>query len=103
MQRLSVGLLSGALALSMAGPGAAAETATTRSVTMPFAECLSIISEVAKEVDRQPVDLVSTADSRVVRINADDGFVRVSCSRPDSRMVLTRSPVPEAAGMTASR
>jgi len=38
-----------------------------------------------------------------VRVNASDGFVTVSCERDSSRMTLTKSPVPEAAGMTASR
>jgi hypothetical protein len=70
---------------------------------MPFTECLAIIAEASQEVDEEPVRLVSTDDEVSVRINASDGFVTVSCSRPDNRMVLTKSPVPAAAGLTASR
>jgi hypothetical protein len=37
------------------------------------------------------------------RIQASDGFVTVSCDRGANKITLTKSPVPEAAGMTAAR
>ena len=103
MRPLSVALLFGVAGLSLSGLDARAEAATTRTATMPFSECLSIIAEAAQEVDEEPVKLVSSSDLVTVRINASDGFVTVSCSRPDSRMTLTRSAVPAAAGLSASR
>jgi hypothetical protein len=102
MRPLLVALLFGVFGLSFSGLDARAE-ANTRVAMMPFSECLSIISEASQEVDEEPVKLVSTGDLVTVRINASDGFVTVSCSRPDSRMTLTRSAVPAAAGLSASR
>ena len=81
--------------------GSAAQSADTRVASMPFGECLSIINEAAQDVGEEPVKLVSTSDIVTVRINASDGFVTVSCDRRNDRMTLTKSPVPEAAGMTA--
>lgn len=103
MRALWIGLVFGAFGIVAAGPVARAETADTRIATMPFAECLAIIAEVAQEMDEDPVTLVGTDDLTTVRINASDGFVTVSCSRPDNRMTLTKSPVPAAAGLSASR
>ena len=82
--------------------GSAALAADTRIASMPFSECLSIINEAAQDVDEEPVKLVSTDDMVTVRINASDGFVTVSCDRSASKMTLTKSPVTEAAGLTAS-
>jgi ABC-type glycerol-3-phosphate transport system substrate-binding protein len=83
--------------------GAQAQSADTRIAAMPFAECLSIISEAAQEMDEEPVKLVNTSDIVTARIQASDGFVTVSCDRSDNKITLTKSPVPEAAGMTAAR
>ncbi|WP_114945164.1 hypothetical protein [Microvirga calopogonii] len=82
--------------------GSAALSADTRIASMPFSECLSIINEAAQDVDEEPVKLVSKDDMVTVRINASDGFVTVSCDRSANKMTLTKSPVPEAAGLTAS-
>lgn len=93
----------GTLGALAAGSAALAQSADTRIASMPFGECLSIINEAAQEVDEEPVKLVSTSDVVTVRINASDGFVTVSCDRSSNKMTLTKSPVPEAAGMTAAR
>ena len=103
MRPLVAALLFAVAGLSLSDLDARAEAANTRVATMPFAECLSIISEAAQEVDEEPVKLVSSSDLVTVRINASDGFVTVSCSRADGRMTLTRSAVPAAAGLSASR
>jgi hypothetical protein len=87
--------------LGAVAAGSAAQSADTRIASMPFGECLSIINEAAQDVDEEPVKLVSTSDVVTVRINASDGFVTVSCDRASSKMTLTKSPVPEAAGMSA--
>jgi hypothetical protein len=103
MRSFLMAILIGTFAASAAGASARAQSADTRIASMPFAECLSIISEAAQEVDEEPVKLVSTSDVVTVRIHASDGFVTVSCNRGDNKMTLTKSSVPEAAGMTAAR
>ena len=103
MRSSLMAILFGAFAALAASSGAQAQSADTRIASMPFAECLAIISEAAQDVDEEPVKLVSTSDEVTVRINASDGFVTVSCNRGSNKMTLTKSPVPEAAGMTAAR
>ena len=103
MRSSLLAIMFGALGALAAGSAALAQSADTRIASMPFGECLSIINEAAQEVDEEPVKLVSTSDVVTVRINASDGFVTVSCDRSANKMTLTKSPVPEAAGMTAAR
>jgi hypothetical protein len=103
MRSLSAILLMVVSSVLVASAGARAETANTRVAPMPYAECLAIIAEASQEVDEEPVILVSSDDLQTVRINASDGFVTVSCDRTENKMTLTKSPVPEAAGMSASR
>jgi len=99
MRRLAIAFL-----LGMTGSlSVHAEDVNTRVVTMPYSECLAIIDETAGEIGEAPVKLVNTNDETKVRINASDGFVTVSCERSGNRMVLTKSPVPDAAGLTAAR
>ncbi len=102
MRSLLMAILAGTLGATAAGV-AQAQSSDTRIASMPFGECLAIINEAAQEVDEEPVKLVSTSDVVTVRIHASDGFVTVSCNRSDNKMTLTKSPVPEAAGMTAAR
>ena len=103
MRSTLLAMLIGTLGVLAAGSAAQAQSADTRIASMPFDECLSIISEAAQDVDEAPVKLVNTSDTVTVRINASDGFVTVSCDRSSSKMTLTKSPVPEAAGMTVAR
>jgi hypothetical protein len=102
MRSSLLAIVLGALSALAAGSAALAQSADTRIASMPFGECLSIISEAAQEVDEEPVKLVSTSDVVTVRISAADGFVTVSCDRSSSKMTLTKSAVPEAAGMSAA-
>jgi len=103
MRSSSIAVLIGTLSILTTGFGAQAQSADTRIASMPFSECLAIVNEAAQEVDENPVKLVNTSDVVTVRINASDGFVTVSCDRSSSKMTLTKSPVPEAAGMSAAR
>jgi hypothetical protein len=103
MRSTLLATMLGTLSVIAASSAALAQSADTRIASMPFGECLSIINEAAQEVDEEPVKLVSTSDMVTVRINASDGFVTVSCDRSSNKMTLTKSPVPEAAGMTAAR
>ena len=95
-------ILAGTFSMAAIG-GVQAQSADTRIASMPFGECLSIISEAAQEMDEEPIKLVNTNDVVTARIQASDGFVTVSCDRSDNKITLTKSPVPEAAGMTATR
>ena len=103
MRSSTIAMLSGIMMALSFGSAAQAQSADTRIASMPFDECLAIIDEAAQEMDEEPVKLVSTSDMVTVRLSASDGFVTVSCDRSSKRMTLTKSPVPAAAGMTASR
>jgi hypothetical protein len=102
MRSSLLAIMLGTMGVLASGSVVLAQSADTRIASMPFGECLSIINEAAQEVDEEPVKLVSTNDVVTVRISASDGFVTVSCDRSNSKMTLTKSPVPEAAGMTAA-
>lgn len=102
MRSLARAFLLGTFGIISAFSVAQAEDANTRVAAMPYAECLAIIAETAQDLDEAPVMLVKNDNETSVRIQASDGFVTVSCSRPD-KMVLTKSPVPEAAGISAAR
>lgn len=82
---------------------AQAEDANARIAPLPYLECLSIIAEISQEMGEPPVQLINNDEETSVRINASDGFITISCGRTIDKMVLTKSPVPEAAGMTAAR
>ena len=103
MRSSSTAILIATLSILATGFGVQAQSADTRIAPMPFSECLAIINEAAEDVDEEPVKLVNTSDVVTVRINASDGFVTVSCDRSSNKMTLTKSPVPEAAGMSAAR
>ncbi len=82
---------------------AQADDANTRIAALPYSDCLSIIAEASHEMDEAPVQLINNEEETSVRINASDGFVTITCHRNTDKMVLTKSPVPKAAGVTASR
>jgi len=102
MRTLAIKSLLGAFGIVSFTSAALAEDANTRVASMPYSECLSIIAEAAQEVGEAPIQTINNDEETTVRINASDGFVTVSCSRA-GKMMLTKSPVPEAAGMTATR
>ena len=103
MRSSTIAMLSGLMMALAVGSAARAQSADTRVASMPFSECLAIIDEASQEMDGEPVKLVSTSDKVTVRLEASDGFVTGSCDRGSERMTLTKSPVPGAAGMSASR
>jgi hypothetical protein len=102
MRSLLTAILVGTFCSAVLG-AAQAQSSDTRIASMPFGECLSIIGEAAQEMDEEPVKLVNTSDVVTARIHASDGFVTVTCDRSANKITLTKSPVPEAAGMTAAR
>jgi len=102
MKALAITFLLGAFGIFSSTAAVQAQDADTRVAAMPYSECLSIIAEAAQELGEAPVQTINNEEETTVRINASDGFVTVSCSRA-GKMMLTKSSVPEAAGMTAAR
>jgi hypothetical protein len=102
MRSLAMIILLGAFGITASSAAVQAEEANTRTAAMPYSDCLAIIAETAQELDETPVQTVDNDEETTVRINAADGFVTVSCSRAN-KIVLSKSPVPAAAGMTAAR
>jgi hypothetical protein len=89
IDRLMTGLV--ALALSCtAGAGAANAGAGSRTEPMSFGECLALVEEVSEELGVTPVNILRTKDVWVMRVDAVDGAIVITCNRPDSRLTLTR-------------
>lgn len=70
----------------------AALPSRTRTETMPFGECISLMEEVAEQLHSNPVTILRTGDVRIVRIDATDGAVILTCNRAENQMVLTKKP-----------
>jgi uncharacterized lipoprotein YmbA len=64
----------------------------SRTETMPFGQCIALVDDVAETLDANPITVLRTSDVRIVRIEAADGIVILSCNRPENRMVLTKRP-----------
>ena len=62
------------------------------SQSMDFESCLANITGVATELGVAPINIVETSVVRMVRFNTTDGSVLVTCSAPDQKMVITKSP-----------
>ena len=60
--------------------------------TMSYRDCINQISVVATQFGVAPINIVETSAMRTVRFPTSDGSVLVTCSRPDRKMVLIRSP-----------
>jgi hypothetical protein len=66
--------------------------AETRMETMPFGQCIGLAEDVAVGLKTHPITILRTTEVRVVRIDAADGVVILTCNRSDNRMVLTKRP-----------
>jgi hypothetical protein len=66
--------------------------AETRTETMPFGQCIGLAEDVAEGLNTNPVTILRTTEVRVVRIDAADGVVILTCNRSENRMVLTKRP-----------
>lgn len=67
-------------------------TSVSRTESMPFVQCIGLAEDVAEQLQTNPVTILRTSDVRVVRIEAHDGVVILSCNRTENRMVLTKRP-----------
>ena len=60
---------------------------------LPFEDCLLLIRDVGQSLGIEGTNVVETSDMRLVRFSVSDGSLLVTCSRPDSKIVMVRSPV----------
>jgi hypothetical protein len=60
---------------------------------LPFEDCLLLIQDVGQSLGVEATSVVETSDMRFVRFSVSDGSLLVTCSRPDSKIVMVRSPV----------
>jgi len=66
--------------------------AASASEEVDFDECIGRIERLSEQSDTAPINIVETSVLRIARFPADDGSVLISCSRPDRKMVITKSP-----------
>jgi hypothetical protein len=71
---------------------AVADDVQSEAKTMPFDQCLRLIRQAGTQLGIPPINIVETNDLRVTRFCTIDGSVLVSCSRPDEKLVMTKSP-----------
>ena len=64
------------------------EVTSSRSLPMPFEACKEWIVQTADQIGSAPVTLVDSRDVRIVRFQADNGSVLVTCSRKDRKAVI---------------
>lgn len=77
---------------AMAPAASSSSGIESTSKAMGFEQCLGEIQSYATQLGVAPVNVAETNDLRIVRFVARDGSVLITCSRPDGKMVLTRSP-----------
>lgn len=63
----------------------------TQTQSMSFEDCLATIRRVSGQFATAPINIVETDILRVVRFPTTDGSVLVSCSRPDRKLIVTKS------------
>jgi hypothetical protein len=63
----------------------------TQTREISFSGCLAVIAQVSGQYDAPPVNVVETSDLRIVKWFLSDGNVMVACSRPDGKMVVTKT------------
>jgi hypothetical protein len=79
-----------ALAVTLSVSTAAAMESTSRALPLAFNKCPGVIVFVGDQIGVSPTNIVETNVTRVVRFDAEDGSVLITCSRPDQKMVITR-------------
>ena len=68
-----------------------AKALETQTQSMSFEACLGVIRNIASQFATAPINIAETNDMRIVRFVTDDGSVLVTCSRPDHKMIVTKS------------
>lgn len=82
-------LVASIVSVSMSMPSQAA--VESQAVAMSFESCLSKIRSTASQLGVAPINIAETNDLRMARFPTSDGSVLITCSRPDGRMVVTKS------------
>lgn len=80
--------------LVAAASGVAMAEASSQSVRATFDECLATQSRVIAQLNVSPSDIVhivNTSQMTMTRVCTVDGSVLISCSKPDEKMVITKS------------
>jgi hypothetical protein len=65
--------------------------ASSQAVSMSFDVCLARIRSTSTQLGVAPINIAETTDVRMVRFVTSDGSVLITCSRPDGKMVVTKS------------
>ncbi len=76
------------LAMLVSGSAYAAES---QSMTMEFEQCLEVIRRTSTDLGVAPINIAETNIMRIVRYVTEDGSVLITCSKPDRKMVVTKS------------
>ena len=85
------GVVEGLAASEAADSGQSSPAPISESRSLSFDACNSAINDMSGQIGVRPLEIVNTQDVRTVRMLADDGSVLITCSKPDRRMVVTRS------------
>jgi len=75
-------------------PTSAFAAEISESTPMSFEECLSRKEAVVAQLRVNPSDIITVVNTNMVTITklcTVDGSVLVTCSKPDKKMVITRS------------
>ncbi|WP_323015481.1 hypothetical protein [Devosia sp.] len=82
-------LAASALAVCLSVPAQAA--VESQAVSMSFEACLGKIRSTAAQLGQAPINIAETNELRMVKFLTSDGSVMITCSRPDGRMIVTKS------------
>ena len=82
-----------AVFLGLVGGTAFARSGVPDARDLPFEDCLVLIHDVGRSLGIEATPIVDTRDLRLVRFSVSDGSLLVTCSRPDSKIVMVRSPM----------
>lgn len=63
----------------------------SESRSLDFDSCLAVIRQTASELSIAPINIAETNILRVVRFPLPDGSVLITCSKPDRKMIVTKS------------
>lgn len=79
----------------------AATASNTEAQSMPFDQCVAVVDKTALQLGlgwlRAPI-IVRTTEAYIRRFCTDTGSVLITCSRPDQKMVTTKSPYDPSTG-----
>ena len=93
LHAISAIAFAAALALDSASPRAQwedLEDEDIETIDMSFEACLAHIRRTSAELGLTPVNILETDIARIVRFSFHDGYVLVTCSAPDRKMVILK-------------